>query len=167
MPSMSVGEEAIKITLKRGLDGLKVHIQVHPAVEELTKSWGGEDVSEVDVRSIGRYWQLAKGQSDPLMAYSLSNRMPPIHATPDGESSYRVDQVGGPMVCVDGSINMSMLRLVGTSKSGGVEFLVPSLISETEMIRVAKVAKQAASKICKDFLVPIEFTVKVSIAEKH
>jgi hypothetical protein len=151
------GELVVLVTFHRSRTkpGTLVHVKTVPAVEEFFRYAGGND--ETEVGAYGRYWQPHK--TDALVVYELaSDDLRGVLGSNGGR--YRLDQPGTPLR--DGNIvNLSLLRLKGTSEAG-VTFLLSGMHSKSYIEDLADAIVEASRDFYVNYLKPVDIAVMVS-----
>lgn len=137
------GETCVRVVLHRNGVGLSVQVKTHPRVEDFMRSLGNGE--KIDSTIVGRHWTPVVGGS--LFAYVI-----PTLKTPTNGCPLTVDALGGPLVILHDEaqpvfraavagqrqqqpnldmVNISYLRLVGTSEGIGVTFNVKGVFGAT------------------------------------
>jgi hypothetical protein len=160
------GETVIRTTIERSPSGLTVQIQTHPSVEAFMRGLG--DGLTQDVRASGRLWQPL-GPNDPgLVAYNMTTLLGPFTSY-DG-SMVRMDQVGNSLLGGGGgapsSVNLSFLRLLGTSEGNGVTFVLKGSVMSTDALaNLRDKIGRAQDALYKMYLLPVNFTTMLITQE--
>jgi hypothetical protein len=160
------GETRIQTSLSRSSDGLKVTIWAQPQVEDFLRSLGTGSV--IDVQTLGRYWAPAGRE---LFVYSLSKELGGLDV--NGKFSYYLDHPGTAISSIPeegysltrgggGALNLSFLRLVGISESGGVSFTVKGVYTRSMITQLGSQIEQATQKFYREFLKPYKLVISVS-----
>lgn len=158
--SLEVNEEAISVEMSQRMGQLTIKVKSHPAFEELVKGWG--DGSERSVTSYGRLWVPVGGDEavEPLKVYHGGSALP-------NYPEFALNQCGDSIEAM-GMFNFSFCRLVGTSRPEGVTFrILEGPMSHEKLRTLFKSLQVAQKRVCHDFLVPVTFTLRTSIAERH
>ena len=145
----------IHVELRRLRGGIAVRVRMQREVEDFFKHWGLPESRE-NVLVYGRHWQpLQEGSQLPLLWY-----FPRPVGTLSG--SYDLWRPGQEILGDDEiPINLSFLRLEGTSSGDGVGFFVDTLISQKKVIETANQINVGLNHFQVDFLQPIQFDVDV------
>lgn len=160
------GENVIRVRLVRGTSGIKVTVWTHSSVEELLASWG-EGLSKAVRTYDRRNWTpIGLETEDDFRVYDMHYDPGMLVVDPMGPTYMRLNQVGSPIISDDGiTINLSPLRLVGTSKGSGVSFNINGVYSVDGIRQAGKMFQNAALKFYTSFLKPVDLTVTVSTQE--
>jgi hypothetical protein len=168
------GEDVIHTHLKRTTQGLLVTIKTHPNVEKFMQRLSGNNV--MPVQSMGRNWLTewtdpATGEKhminpEPLRAYQFFTSIEPFR-TNDG-MWVNIDRLGHPLSEVtsesrsgmaEEQLNLSFLRLVGTSNPDGVKFLLRSVHSTGALRKLRDSIQNAQNIFYNDYIRTIEYVV--------
>jgi len=151
------GVTPIEIGLQRTAAGVKVVVKTVPEVEAFMRDLGHGNTSDVALN--GRYWRaVQKGQ--PIQAYSMTE---PID-TSGGAIPYRLDLLGYPLNH-DGYVNLSFLRLVGSSEGIGASFFLKGVYSLSGLRNMRDQLVPAAKQFYVDYMKPVDLIIKVSTQE--
>jgi hypothetical protein len=159
---MKQGDLAIVTTLRRTTRGLEVCVQCHDAVEDFLRTNGAEEITPVGLK--GRQWRRL-GSDIPLEAYELPPDMQGVRLVSQ-KIGYRLDHLGMALTGVDNNtglktINMSFLRLVGTSLPGGVSFQVTGVHSEEDVQWIANAIRDASRAIYMQYMKSMEISIEL------
>lgn len=174
------GETKIQFTLRRSGHGLTIWVKTHPSVEELMKSLGNGELS--DVRTYGRHWTPIPKESE-LQVYHMET------GSMQG-ATWRLDKVGGQIlspIMDDAPIphntgaptftrhptnwtsaqiaNLSFLRLVGVSEGVGVTFGVHGVFTFDQLASMKDKLTEGCKGLCKAYLTPVNYTVGITTYE--
>lgn len=153
------GEECVRVSLRRSINGLRVTVKAHPSIEALLRAWG-EDSAPSSINT-GRHWTSAT----LLKVYQLYQATGRLG---DGKELYRLDAAGMPLLIEDDygeSVNISFLRLVGVSEGAGITFELRGVFTLTIMENLQKKIMRACKRFYQDYLLPIDLTCVVSTQE--
>ena len=150
------GETQIYVGFHRNRKGLSFTVKTTSQVEEFMKSMGTGEIA--DIRVSGRHWVPARSE-DILRIYSLTPRA-------DGPATYRLDRPGQPIFEPSGElgrplVNLSFLRLVGTSEGNGVTFYVKGVYTMEAIKAMRDAIIDASRSFYISYLKPIEYSVQV------
>ena len=162
MGELKQGDTAIVTTLRRTTKGLEICIRTHEAVEEFMRANAGEETTQVDI--IGRQWRRI-GDSTPLEVYEIPPDMTGSRLASQ-KVAYRIDQPGRNLVTVDmhsgaKTINMSFLRLVGSSAADGVTFNVTGVHSEEDVQWMATAIRDASRAIYTQYMKSMQIDIEL------
>jgi hypothetical protein len=160
------GETVIRTTIERSPSGLTVQIQTHPSVEAFMRSLG--DGLTQEVRAYGRLWQPLGPNKPDLVAYNMTTALGPFTSY-DG-STVRMDQVGNPLLIATGgappTVNISFLRLLGTSEGNGITFVLKGSVMSTDALaHLRDKIGRAQDALYKMYLLPVNFTTMLITQE--
>ena len=163
---MKQGDLAIVTTLRRTTKGLEVTVRTHEAVEEFMRVNAGEETTVVD--QIGRQWRRSGNASEPLLVYDMPQDMAGCRLASQ-KVYYRLDQPGRDLVSVDQyagmkTINMSFLRLVGTSQPEGVTFAATGVHSDEDVQWIAAAIRDASRAIYAQYMKSMEISIELEEA---
>jgi hypothetical protein len=149
---------SIDCYLKRDALGVRVHVKVSEEVEEFFKQWGG---GIVEAPTSGRLWKQTKGSTDPIRLWSFDARLPHMD-----EMNFILTSTGTPLIDPNnGHTNLSFLRLVGASAPEGREFVIESVISRSELDRIATKICKASESFYMNFIQPVNINVYVGVMD--
>lgn len=158
MELMKKGEVMISITVSRNGRGMKFAFKTHPSVEALFREWGAG--GSAPITKWGRGWH----SKEVLTAYEMLNATD-IHTTPSGVL-YSLNRIGRDMweERTPGvqHLNMSFLRLVGSSEGAGLNFSVEGMFSRDTIQRTADAILAASRHLYVSYLQEVDVTVRVS-----
>lgn len=184
------GEQPILTELERSGIGLRVNIRTHPVIEEFMRaSLGTKEPTIEPVESFGRIWEPARGESKKeLLVYGIPKELTGVF-TVMGGTMYRMDRPGQPIFVdnrdrggppspdddprrsgsrtlgYDRVLNLSFLRLVGSSESGGVTFHLGGIYGEDILEALDRQLTAATREIYSQFMKPIKITVVLEAQE--
>ncbi len=151
------GLTPIEIDLQRTAAGLKIVVKTLPEVEQFMRDLGGG--MGIDVQSSGRYWRpIVKNQQ--MYAYALNEPMEPVQ----GPNPYRLDLLGYPL-SHEGFVNLSFLRLIGSSEGIGASFYVKGVYSLPGLRALRDLLIPSTRQFYIDYMKPVDLIVKVSTQE--
>jgi len=154
-------ENVIAVALKRNSAGLSINVKTHPRVERFFA--GLVDGAEpTDVALYNRFW-VPENQN--LRIYTLPNDKAITGEIVTARGSYRLDQPGAPLSIKGGlgpTVNLSFLRLVGTSEENGVTFYIRGVYRDEGVEEARRGIEAASQAFYTSFLKPISVTVIVS-----
>jgi len=172
------GVRAIDIGVSRSKVGVTINVRTVAEVEDFMRSLGTGE--RVNVASSGRYWAplqtvtkdettgvITRVDGPPIYVYDLRQA---IEVAPiGGEKYYRLDQPGGPLLSNDGAyINLSILRLIGTSEGLGVTFsLKGSVYTEDALKNLKDLLGKAARKFYIDYIRPVDYRGTVILSSQE
>lgn len=161
-------KEHIEIELARSWRGFSVRIKTTPEVEEFVKSFGTGEA--YDVRMYGRHWKPQGGGMKDFNVYHLdSNRDPGIMVTPDG-GLFDISHPGFPLLTSNNgskqTLNMSFLRLVGSSQGSGVTFTMKDVCNLDILNDLKNRITLASEAFYTRYLKPVNFTVTICTQEQ-
>ncbi|MCA1841298.1 MAG: hypothetical protein LC723_13410 [Actinobacteria bacterium] len=167
---MTVENDVIKMLFKRVGRGLLVTVRTDPRIEDYMKGLGA-DMETLSVDEYGRMW-IPANEGESLSVYGLPAEDALTGYIRNGTgASYRLDQVGRRLFegGADGDrpngVNLSFLRLVGSSRPEGVSFIVQGVYSVEAVREFKKTFADAAEGFYKNFLKPVSVQVIVSTQE--
>ena len=166
------GDRPISTELNRAGVGLRIRIRCHPIIEEFFQGCQGLTAPLIDdVAILGRrLWEPARGEShQDLRVYTIPREL-------QGEFSinsirYRLDRPGDAIFLASGLdggppgphgsrvLNLSFLRLVGTSVEDGVIFYISGVYSEDTMDELEQAITVASQEIYRQFMKPIRIEI--------
>lgn len=155
-------ERLFTISLWRasGNKGLAVNVHTHPKLEALMMSFG--DGSAKPIALFGPHWV-----GEQLEVYDLNEPAPLGMIIVHGGLKCTLNKVAEPRLFVaEGSerdrtpvINISFLRLVGSSRDGGVSFTIPGVYTLKDLNQTGEVIKLATKRIIIDYLADVKINV--------
>jgi hypothetical protein len=164
------GENVILGTVSRFKAHLKLRFKVHPSVEELFATWGGNE--KTLVAKYGRQWEGKDEEATKsLVCWNLGQNPGVASIDPSG-GFFCLDKIGGalleprqftgPLGPVTAEVlNMSWLRLCGISESAGIEIAIRGVFTPQKVDEIAEKIKLASRTIYITYLKPIDVTVGV------
>lgn len=173
---MSSNSSEVQIRFYRSKDGLSVNVQTSERIEQFFQNLKPESRPE-PVGVYGRYWiptiqqELnvypigtaalggVFGNDTPKEkdeARGLLARMP----NPTLSRRFRLDRPGGPLE-ERGVINLTMLRLVGTSKGNGVTFMYPGVYDDKRITLIAELVQKCSVDFYNTFLRDMDITIRI------
>lgn len=172
MAELKGGDHPITAELHRSGVGLRINVRCHPIIEEFMQGCQNLQQPQIDpVEQFARNWEPAKGDSrKELLVYGIPKELTGVFRV--GSSvSYRMDRPGSPIFLpLDGisdrlsrTLNLSFLRLVGTSSESGVSFTIAGVYSEETMDDLDRQITEATREIYKQFMKPIKITVSLEV----
>lgn len=181
--SIKKGDRPIITDLERSGIGLRINVCTHPVIEEFMKHAMGtvEPVIEA-IGEYGRLWLPARGESKKdLLVYGIPKELTGVFNL-RRNYSYRLDRPGQAIFCpqndpgspiirrsdsvgVSDTLNMSFLRLVGTSDEGGVTFHIGGIHSDELLDKLELLLDMATQEIYSQFLKPIKITVVAEVQD--
>lgn len=162
----------IQIRLQRNRNGISVNVQTSPLVEQMFQV-ASEGKDSVDTALFGRYWS----GSNPLLAYALNPNKIPLTGTLQGSGiQWTLDDLGGTLFnegsrggllrvgggTIGRTVNLSMLRLKGTSEPGGVTFRYHDIMSEDYMKELTNHLHQCSAAFYGSFLRDVDITLRIN-----
>ena len=161
------GEIPIHTVLSRSLSGLSITVKLLPPIEEFIKSLGSGAVA--DVKVIGRHWRPIGGQ--PLLVYDLA--LNPGVLQTDADGAFRIDRPGSVMVESEmlpsgrmrDIMNLSFLRLAGSSEGPGITFRVAGVYTDTAIKTMGALVEAAEKKFFITYMKPYKLAVMVCTQE--
>lgn len=163
--NLTVETDVIRMAFKRVPKGLFVNVRTSPEIEEYMKGLG-DGLEILDVGEYGRQWSPFLSDTE-LKVYGLPTEDGLMGWIRNGNSSYRIDRVGqrlfegGDMDSRLG-VNLSFLRLVGTSAPEGVTFTVHGVFSSGVVKEFEKTFADAADGFYQNFLKPVNVQIVLS-----
>lgn len=173
---MSSNSSEMQIRFYRNRDGLSVNVQTSERIEQFFKNLKPEAKPE-PAGIFGRYWVPTLHQD--LSVYSMGTAsLGGVFGTdnpkekddnrgllarmqnPTLSRRFRLDRPGGPLE-ERGVINLSMLRLVGTSKGNGVTFLYPGVYDDKRIALVAELVQKCSVDFYNTFLREMDITIRI------
>lgn len=164
--------DVIRMCLKRAPRGLLVSVKTHPEIENFMEGLGsGLDI--LDVGEYGRLWSPTEDGNE-LKVYGLPVGNGLIGWIRNGGGpSYRLDRVGAPLFeggdeggnPMGGNpmgVNLSFLRILGTSSVDGASFIVSGVYSLEVLKEFKKIFADAAEGFYKNFLKSVNIQVIIS-----
>lgn len=151
------GVTPIEVVLQRTGLGVKVIVKTTAEVENFMLTLGGGRI--VDVERVGRNWRSAV-KDHPLQAYELVEHIDPV----GGNYPYRVDALGSPL-SVEGYMNLSFLRLVGSSEGIGASFYIKGVYSLQGLRNLKDQLVGSTKQFYIDYMRPVDLIIKVSTQE--
>lgn len=175
-------DHPILTELARSGIGLRINIRTHPVVEEfIQRAIGTPEPSSRPVEEYGRYWEPARGDSrKDLRVYDIPKELTGVFNV-NGGYSYRLDRPGAAIFCDNGpgggpldvrggrTLNLSFIRLVGSSSDEGVTFHIPGVYSNDAFNTLDQGITAATQEIYSQFMKPIriEIVLEVQNEEVH
>lgn len=148
----------IIIKLRRAQKGLTVTIRTAPEIEDLIRSWGEGDPS--DIKLYGRHWTpLEEGTA--LLVYPIEKSPGPLQHE---KGVYRLDTPGCPLWTPPNQVNLSFLRLVGISS--GVAFRVAGVFETDQLRDLEEHIKFAVKRFYVAFMKPVTLTLTLMTKEE-
>lgn len=165
------GEQYGAFTLHRSPAGLTMSIHVHPIVEEFVQGLTGTEATQVDVKTLGRYWRPLR-EDIPLMVWR-TEKLP--HSEYEEDSTrFTLDKPGDPLLAdyadpltgrTAKMVNLSFLRLVGISEARGVTFSIKGVYSYEVLKEMDRNLTAALRKFYNRYLKPIDLSIMVHTQE--
>lgn len=174
----SSGIRAIDIGVSRSKLGITINVRTISEVEDFMRSLGSGE--RVNTASAGRYWAplqtitrdettgaVTRTDGPPLYVYDLRQALEP--GVLDNGGGYRLDQPGGPLLYSGTEmVNLSILRLIGTSEGTGVTFnLKGSVYTEGALKNLKDQLSKAARKFYIDYIRPVDFRGTVILSSQE
>lgn len=155
----------IATQLRRCHQGIRVDVRIVPEVEEFFQKWGGGFAENVSDH--GRNWMRIDGGQPSLTAWSFRD----LVQGDDEQPSFSLSHIGGPMLIrhqlPSGNYamipNLSFLRLCNASKGTGVSFVADTIMSRTELERLADKIKRASGQFYEEFIKPVHLQISVHV----
>mgnify|MGYP001574710104 CR=1 FL=1 len=163
------GETSLTVSLVRSAGGLTVSVKTHPTVEAFIQGLGSGE--QMDVKASGNYWRPLRPDHPPLMAYVLGDNPQPLSL--DSGDVCEIIRVGHPLIIdradINGrkqsQINLSFLRLVGTSEGPGVTFNVRGVHTYEALTRMRELIGEAYKRFYRTYMKPVCMNIVVSTSE--
>lgn len=176
MAELKKGDRPISTELDRAGVGLRIRVRCHPIIEEFFQGCQGLAAPQIDDVSVygRRLWEEARGESrQSLQVYAIPREL-------QGEFSinnirYRLDRPGDAIFIASDNgghstssrvarvLNLSFLRLVGTSVDNGVLFYIGGVYSEDMMNELEPAISAACQEIYRQFMKPIRIEVVLEV----
>lgn len=151
------GVTPIEIGLLRTGLGIRLDVKTTPEVEEFMRELGKGRT--VDAASIGRHWRSLQKEK-VIQAYDLTEHIDPQ----GGNYPYRIDILGHPLNS-EGYMNLSFLRLVGSSEGIGASFFIKGVYSMGGLRNLKDQLVGSTKAFYIDFIRPVNMIIKVSTQE--
>jgi hypothetical protein len=173
MSELKGGDKPITAELYRAGIGLRINVRCHPVIEEFFQRSQGLDSPQMeDVGAYGRHWERPKGSdaTTDLQVYSIPKELTGVFNVGPG-AQYRLDRPGSPLFVDDGLtrgtrlLNLSFLRLVGTSEGNGITFYIAGVYSEDTLDELDRLITLATREIYKQFMKPVKITITQEVRE--
>lgn len=152
------GGAMVRVGLLRTKDGLLLSPWIHPAMEELLRSWGNEEM--LDVGLYGRGWTVPAG--DPPMRIWNLTQDPGVMKV--GDASFAINRPGRS-ISEGGVLNLAFLRIVGASEGIGRAFLIKGVYTPEFIQDLGRSIANASARFYSLWMRPINISVTVSIQE--
>ena len=174
MSKLKAKDHPILAQLARSGIGLRINIRTHPIIEEfMQRAIGTPDPSSRAVEEYGRHWEPARGESKKeLLVYDIPKELTGVFDV-GGGFSYRLDRPGMGIFCATTSdrpldsssrtLNLSFLRLVGTSAEEGVTFHIPGVYSDDAFDILDRGITAATREIYSQFMKPIKIEIVLEV----
>lgn len=146
----------IIVNLRRDRHGITVMVKTTPEIEEFFKHWGS---GAAEGTMFGRLWKNPDDPTKKVLVWSFE----PPYSTREGEASYSLIHTGQGLMTEFGSVNLSFLRLVGSSE--GVTVSIETMISREELDRVCAKLKKAIGDFYRDYIQTLNMQIYVGV--KH
>lgn len=147
------GTQWLKLSVKRGPEGLKFRIKVDARLEKFFESQSGGKTDPLE--TYGKAWK-----GNEILVYRVPESMY------SGGYGYRL---GTPATAIspnmDGGINLSFLQFKGTSVGDGVEFEIPGPIKKEDARTLCGQIIEGARQLIKDYIVPVHITLTIVSTE--
>ena len=191
MSEIKKGDRPIAAQLERSGIGLRIKVRTHPVIEEFMRGcYGGLEPSTQPIEDFARQWEPARGASkSDLRVYAIPKELNGIFRLNES-TGYRLDRPGYPIFIPDEGgggpdrprpstsgrsflppsstpsqvLNMSFLRLVGSSSEDGVTFHIAGVYSDDTIDSIEMALQLAVREIYRQFMKPIRIEV---IAEER
>jgi len=147
------GERVIDIILQRHREGVRVRVKVKPEVEDFFKRWGG---GATEAPSHGRMWKSLSGEKLTLWSFET-----PLNG--DDNMTYSLFHTGTGFHTDHGNVNLSFIRLVGAVE--GKEFICDTVMSRTELDKVAAKLRRAAEHFYTEYIQPVHLNIFVGVRD--
>lgn len=173
MAELKKGDRPISTELNRAGVGLRIKVRTHPIIEEFFQGCQGMAAPLIDdVANYGRrLWEPARGESRrELQVYAIPVELQGEFAI--NNIRYRLDRPGDAVFLpsgLDGGLpstsrgtkvlNLSFLRLVGTSIDDGITFYISGVYSEDTMNELETAITAASQEIYRQFMKPIRIEI--------
>lgn len=163
------GETSLTVSLIRSVGGLTVSVKTHPAVEAFMQGLGNGEL--MDVKASGNYWRPLLANRPPLMAYTMNEQLSVLVL--DSGDKCDIMRVGSPLLepfqDLDGRrrarINLSFLRLVGTSEDAGVTFNVRGVHTYEALTQMREQIGEGYKRFYRTYMKPVKMDIIVSTSE--
>ncbi len=168
----------IQIRLRRNREGISVNVRTAPGVEDLFKYLVPER-GIIDVGTVGRYW-APMHKDNPLYAYPIDSERIQARGVLSGSGlNWSLLGLGQPIVgqttrgnnagltrrpTTDDNemVNLSMLRLRGTSNPEGVTFRYHGILGDDQIKQLAEEFHQCSAHFYNMYLRDVDLTLRVS-----
>ena len=154
------GVQRIKVTLCRSKVGVTVAVKTHPDIEEFFSSLASGRT--VLVEAYGRFWQSIEPVGH---LYAYAPALPSPANTLDDPALFTISSLGQPLLSDTGVVNLSFLRLVGSSEGAGVTFSLKGVSSWAGLEELRDKLTKALKLYYIQYMKPLQFTVTVSTQE--
>lgn len=174
--NLKLGDWPIVTDITRTGVGLRYTIKCHPDVEDFFRfNEGLEDPQIEPVENYGREWLKPRGSIDesPLRTYGLAAVLQGEHGV--GNLRYRLDRPGEAILIPkrdttlggQGSkiLNMSFLRLVGSSGPDGVSFMVHGVFGDDLVTEIENSITLACRELYRQYMMPLEVSVVLEVQD--
>jgi hypothetical protein len=156
------GRVQIQTGFHRTARGLIVSIKTQPEVEEFFATIA--DGKRVEVNSIGRLWMPL---DKPLIAYSIPKEVGEyVNLNTSKQQYYSLQGLGNGLNYAvnrqDDTLNLSFIRLVGTSEGAGIEFRIKNAIFSLPALRNLRDFCAIAQKnFFVNYIRPVDLVISV------
>jgi hypothetical protein len=155
------GEQMVQLSLRRSAKGVILNVKTHPLIETFFREQANE---QLNVQEFRNEWTPLSKEAPLIVWHTTQN----AGVVKGGNVHYRTDRPGDSLVNSDGGsevVNISFLRLVGSSLDGGVAFEVRGAYSLKYLQTLAGKLVQASKQFYIDFLKPVDITVTINTQE--
>lgn len=177
MADLKKSDRPITAELSRAGVGLRIRVRCHPIIEEFFQGCQGMTTPIIDnVADFGRrMWEPTRGDSRrELQVYGIPRELQGEFAI--NNIRYRLDRPGDAIFLpsgLDGGalvrgakvLNLSFLRLVGTSSEDGVPFYISGVYSEDTMNELEAAITAASQEIYRQFMKPIRIEIVLEVRD--
>ena len=176
MSDLKLGDWPIITDITRAGVGLRYTVKCHPDVEDFFRfNQGLADPSIEPVENYGREWFRPRGSEDesPLRVYGLSDTLAGEHGV--GSLRYRLDRPGEAILIsrrdslipsgTAKTLNMSFLRLVGTSQPDGVSFVIHGVFGDDLVTEIENNITLACRELYRQYMMPLEVSVVLEVQD--
>lgn len=144
------GETFLQTILERSKQGLRLTVYASPRLEQFMASIN-DGAEFVQTRLYGREWLFSDLKFGAAYNTPGEDFTGPKY-TSGGKFSYRLDQLGKPLIFKDDMngnrcVNLSFLRLVGISEGNGISFEIKGVRTQDGIKELSTAIAQA----CKSF----------------
>lgn len=186
---MELLNSQMKVTVERSLEGIFLNVHTHPSVERFLAGLYPDHAPEY-VTAWGRQWSIPStpgvapdGDPEPATPHTPTEALrvyiipadwvnTTMHLT--GELAYSLAYPGNRLYITNDDVrnnpdrrvlNLSFIRLAGTSASGGVSFFVQQVMQEDSVRQLGRDIQLALRGFYLNYLRPMKIEINVVAQE--